>query len=365
MPRVEIVGLTKTYGPIKALDGVDLTVEDREYVSILGPSGCGKTTLIKCIAGIVEPTKGEIYIDGKAVHKLKPEDRDVGYVFQEIALFPHMNVWNNVTYGPRVRGWSADRTRSLAIEMLDMMGLEDRSSAYPIELSGGAGQKTAVARAVSSGSTLLILDEPLGALDAKVRSDLRYRLRELVKDLNLTAIHVTHDQEEAMSISDRVVVMRAGRIVEEGTPMQLYLNPKRIFTANFLGEANFLSGRVLEVREGGAFVEVCGCRLWTRDEKHKPGEDVVVCIRPEFVSIRRATGKCALQGIIGDIMFEGGVVRYEVSISDGVSILSDCAAGLEPADLRRGDMVEIDIASENVLIFPCPPEGLAKEVSLE
>ncbi|MBO3803614.1 MAG: ABC transporter ATP-binding protein [Candidatus Brockarchaeota archaeon] len=364
MPRVEVVGLSKTYGPIKALDDVNLTIEDREYVSILGPSGCGKTTLIKCIAGIIEPTRGEVYIGGRAVRGLMPEDRDVGYVFQEIALFPHMNVWNNVTYGPRVKGWPADRTRSLALEMLDMIGLEDRSNSYPDELSGGAGQKTAVARAVSSGSTLLLLDEPLGALDAKVRADLRYRLRDLVKELNLTAIHVTHDQEEAMSISDRVVVMRAGRIVEEGNPMRLYLRPKNVFTANFLGEANFLQGKVVEVGKEGAVVEVGGCKLRTRDASRKLGEEVVACVRPEFVSIRRPAGKPALRGVIRDVAFKGGVVRYELSIS-GASVFSDCAAGLEPEGLQRGDEVEVEVDCENVLVFQPPPEGLDRAVSLE
>ncbi|TLN09855.1 ATP-binding cassette domain-containing protein, partial [bacterium] len=178
VPKVEIVGLTKAYGPIEALAHVDLTIEDGEYVSIIGPSGCGKTTLIKCIAGIIRPSRGEIRIDGRDVSGLRPEERSVGYVFQEIALFPQMNTWENITYGPRVKGWPEDRAREIGREMLEMIGLQDRSDASPNELSGGAGQKTAVARAVSSGSTLLLLDEPLGALDAKVRTDLRYKVRK-------------------------------------------------------------------------------------------------------------------------------------------------------------------------------------------
>jgi len=365
VPKVEIAGLTKAYGPIEALAHVDLTIGDGEYVSIIGPSGCGKTTLIKCIAGIIEPSRGEIRIDGRDVSGLKPEERGVGYVFQEIALFPQMDVWENVTYGPRVRGWPEDRAREIGREMLEMIGLQDRSDAYPNELSGGAGQKTAVARAVSSGSTLLLLDEPLGALDAKVRTDLRYKVRKLAQDLGLTAIHVTHDQEEAMSISDRVVVMRAGRVVEEGTPAQLYLRPRNTFTANFVGEANFLQGAVAEIDGLGAVVEVGGHRIGTRDTSWKIGDEVVACIRPEFVSIERAAEGSAIRGEILRESFQGSIVRYTISISGGMAISADYAADLEPLGLNIGDRVGVNVRRDNVIVYPASKGGLAREIALE
>jgi len=363
MPQVEIVGLTKTYGQIRALDHVDLTIRDREYVSIIGPSGCGKTTLIKCIAGIIEPTEGEIRIDGRVVNDLKPEERGVGYVFQEIALFPNMNVWDNITYGPRAKGWPAERIRHIGREMLEMIGLQARYNSYPDELSGGASQKTAVSRAVSSGAILLLLDEPLGALDSKVRTDLRYKVRRLVQDLGLTAIHVTHDQEEAMSISDRVVVMRAGKIVEEGSPMQLYSVPRDVFTANFVGEANFLQGAVVEAGEKGAIVEVSGYRVGTGDSSRGVGEEVVLCVRPEFVSIE--SGESALRGVIAEQIFQGSVVRYVISVSEGLTISADYPEGLEPRGLNPGDGVGIVVPPEKVLVYEPPREGLAKAISLE
>jgi ABC-type Fe3+/spermidine/putrescine transport system ATPase subunit len=367
MPRVEIAGLRKEYGPIAALDGVDLRIGDQEYVSIIGPSGCGKTTLIKCIAGIMEPTRGEIYIDGKDVGGLRPEERGVGYVFQDIALFPQMNVWDNVTYGPRVKGWDADRTRGIAREMLGMIGLQGRAGSYPNELSGGAGQKTAVARAVSSGSMLLLLDEPFGALDAKVRMDLRYKVKKLAKDLGLTAIHVTHDQEEAMSISDRVVVMRAGRVVEEGPPMQLYSEPKNAFTANFVGEANFLRGSVAGVSVDGALVDVGGYSISTGNAPSgiQEGMDVVVCVRPEFVSIEKGTNGAGLRGRIKEEVFQGSTVRYRVEIVGNTTISADYVEGLEPTGLDVGEGVGVKVRPENVLLYPLSIGDLAKEISLE
>jgi len=289
----------------------------------------------------------------------------VGYVFQEIALFPQMDAWENITYGPRVKGWPEDRTREIGREMLEMIGLRARSDAYPNELSGGAGQKTAVARAVSSGSTLLLLDEPLGALDAKVRTDLRYKVRRLAQDLGLTAIHVTHDQEEAMSISDRVVVMRAGRVIEEGTPAQLYLRPKNTFTANFVGEANFLRGKVAEIDGLGAIVEVGGRMIGTRATSWEIGDEVVVCIRPEFVSIEREAEGSTLKGVILRESFQGSIVRYLISVSGDLAISADYAADLEPLGLNIGDRVGVNIRRENAIVYPVSGEGLAREISLE
>src|SRR4030042_5902631 len=204
MPDVRIVNLTKKFGEITALENINLLVRDKEYFSLLGPSGCGKTTLLRLIAGVIEPDSCEIFIGDRRVDDVPPEDRDIGFVFQTFALFPHMNVWENVTYGPRVKNFDLKQAETIGDEGLELVKLHERLDAYPNELSGGMMQRIAVARALAAGAKTLLLDEPLGQLDAKVRNDIRYEIRRMAKDLKLTAIHVTHDQSEAMSISDRI-----------------------------------------------------------------------------------------------------------------------------------------------------------------
>jgi len=369
MPEVKAEGLRKGFGKVTALNGVDLTIQDGEYLSIVGPSGCGKTTLIKSIAGVVTPDAGDVYIDGRKVTPLPIEDRGAGYVFQEIALFPHMNVYDNVSYGLMVRGAPPQERMGPVEEMLHMMNLEEHVSLYPRELSGGARQKTAISRALTSGSTLLLLDEPLGALDLKVRTALRYELRRLVKDLRLTAIHVTHDQEEALSISDRIVVMKAGRIVEVGTPEQLYLRPKRIFTAKFLGEANFITGEVMEERGGDVRVSVGGSKLAARakgDEGFNVGDKCVLAIRPEFVFLSpkpRETNSWACDIVTAS--FVGDTMRYELRAENGVTLLVKAPIKSYESGYTAGDKVYATLPDENLLMYRQPEEGLEKALSLE
>ncbi|RJS85630.1 ABC transporter ATP-binding protein [Candidatus Bathyarchaeota archaeon] len=369
MPSVRLVNLTKRYGEIVAVKNINLHVYDGEYVCVIGPSGCGKTTLIKCIAGIIEPTEGEVYIGDRMVNGVPIEKRGIGYVFQEIALFPHMNVYENISYGPTVKGWEVARSERLIEEMIHMMALHERVRDYPDELSGGAQQKTAIARALSSGSTLLLLDEPLGALDAKVRSVLRRELRRMVKDLGLTALHVTHDQEEAMAIADRIVVMKAGRIIEVGTPMELYLHPKRLFTANFVGEANFMVGKILEVTGRGTWLSVNNERIYTssRVSNVLVGEKVVVAIRPEFVVMRRYEGRRSIMwlGKVENKMFMGSSVRYEVKMDNGLMISVKKPFSLEAFQIDVGDRVNLIFPPEYVLLYHYPKEGLEKEISIE
>jgi len=356
--------VTKRFGNIIALKRVNLEVKNKEYLCILGPSGCGKTTLIKCIAGIIEPDEGEIYIGDRIVNGLPMEDRGVGYVFQEIALFPHMSIYDNVSYGPFVKGWKITATRDLIEEMLNMMKLRDRAKDYPSELSGGARQKTAVARALVSGSKLLLLDEPLGSLDAKVRVLLRYELRRLVKDLGLTAIHVTHDQEEAMSIADRIVVMRAGEIVEVGSPLELYMRPKKIFTANFLGEANFFAGEILE-RDDHVKIDVNGAVLYSSNRVDFEGRKVIAAIRPEFIIMRKdGSSKEAWRGVIERKAFLGSLVRFEVSADNGVLVIVKKPSS-EATKFNVGDNVNIILPREYLLLYPYPEEGLEKAISIE
>src|SRR4030066_2436131 len=291
MPEVRVENVTKRFDKnIVAVDNVSVQIKDKEYFALLGPSGCGKTTLLRLIAGLIQPDEGNIYIDGKLVNNVPPEDRGVGFVFQTYALFPHMDVWDNVTYGPRVKAWSTDESNKIGREMLEMVRLYERLKAFPQELSGGMMQRVAVARALSAGSKLLLLDEPLGALDAKIRLELRTEIRKLVQDLGLTAIHVTHDQSEAMAISDRIAVMRKGTVKQVGTPSELYMSPQNIFVANFIGESNFLEGYVAEIDDAEATTELRGgIKVQTATNNVKKGEKVVLAIRPETFTVERGT----------------------------------------------------------------------------
>lgn len=366
MPEVKLVNVTKKYGRIIANDSINLTIWDREYVSVIGPSGCGKTTLIKNIAGIIKPDEGEIFIDGKLVSNIAIEDREVGYVFQNIALFPHMTVWDNMTYGPQVRGLSREKTRPLALEMLEMVKISTRSDAYPHELSGGTQQKTAVARALISKAKLLLLDEPLGALDVKVRAELRYELRRLVKDLKLTALHVTHDQEEAMSISDRVIVMKKGRIIEEGAPMNLYTRPKKLFTANFVGEANFLKGVIIEKSDDTSLVEIRdGLKLIVNNGKEIVGERVVTAFRPEFTMFESKVETNSLSGKVVDVLYSGNIVRVRVMLTNEDVVVVKKAVRFNEKMYNVGEPVNICVAPENILVYSYPEEGLQRELDLE
>lgn len=366
MPEVKLVNITKKYGEIFAVREASLEVSDGEYISMIGPSGCGKTTLLKCIVGLIEPTEGEVYIDNKLVNPLPPESRGIGYVFQEINLFPHMNVLENVTYGLTVKGRPRMRSRAVAQEALDMVKLPIEEKSFPRELSGGARQKAAVARAIVSESKLLLLDEPFGALDTRARTDLSHQIRRLVKDLGLTAIHVTHDQEEAMSVSDRIVVMKAGRIVEVGTPAGLYLSPKQIFTANFLGETNFLEGRVVDTTPEGSVIDVHGTPLHLR----VPSEirkHVVAAIRPEFVDVRTESkgGENTWRGRIEATVFLGSVIRYKVLLGNDVSIAVRYPSSTTSRILEIGESVDVYLPPEHVILFAYPDEGLDEARELE
>ena len=369
MPEIRASGIRKQYGSVVALNGVDLTIHDGEYLSIVGPSGCGKTSLIKSIAGVVHPDAGEIFIDEKNVTPLPIEDRGIGYVFQEIALFPHMNVYDNVSYGLMIRGNSPTERKDPVEEMLHMMNLDDSVTLYPKELSGGAKQKTAISRVLTSGSTLLLLDEPLAALDLKVRTVLRYELRRLVKDLGLTAIHVTHDQEEALSISDRIVVMKAGRIVEVGTPEQLYMKPRELFTAKFLGEANFISGEVMKVENSDLAIKVNNSEILARCNLMPSlgaNEACVLAIRPEFIGIyRKPQEENSIRCEVAEASFVGDSMRYTVKLGNGVTLLVKMPiSGFEPS-LEIGNEAYLSLPIENLLVFRVPEEGMEKALSLE
>ena len=364
MPNVQLEGVSKYFGPIKALEDVNLEIKDGEYISILGPSGCGKTTLINCITGIVEPTHGTILIDGKSVNNLPIERREFAMVFQSIALFPHMTVEQNAAYGPFVKDLPKQSQTEISEEMLRLVDLLEQKQLRPRSLSGGAKQKTAVARALANKQKLLILDEPISALDYKIRVALRYELQKLVKNLGLTALHITHDQEEAMSISDRLVILRAGQIVEIGTPQHLYDHPQTLFSMNFVGESNFLEGMIkhkiaenifrLEFRNH-QYLDLQGVK-----GKYDDGESIVLAFRPENMTIRSQDQKDTLIGEIIRKRFSGGYIRYEVRLLTDDIIIIDSRT-----PLVEKEKLYIQLDPQKARMFAAPEYGLKKVLSLE
>jgi len=361
MPEVVLRNITMRFGKVVAVDEVDLTIADKEYVTILGPSGCGKTTLIRIIAGLLEPTTGEVHIGGRNMKGVPIEDRDIGYVFQNIALFPHFTVEDNVTYGPMVKDVPRQERGRIAKEYLELVRLLDKMKMFPSELCGGEQQKTSLARALATGAKLLLLDEPLSALDARVRVDLRYDLRRIVKRLGLTTVHVTHDQEEAMSVSDRIVVMRAGGVMESGTPEQLYTRPKDVFTANFVGETNLLEGWVkermgqkvvIELRDSSVIeVERCDADL---------GEAVVVSIRPEFVF----PFTDGLLSRIEYLTYLGTYSRVRAR-SQSDDVVEFDVPSIEGKLYHPGQEVYLMINGKAAVVYPRPLEGVSEAVKLE
>ena len=365
MPDIKVVNLTKKYGKIYALDNVSLTIHDQEYFSLLGPSGCGKTTLLRCIAGLIEPDDGEIYIGNRRVDKDPPEDRDVGFVFQTFALFPHMTAWGNVLYGPKVKNYNQKQADTIGHEVLEMVKLNERLDAYPSELSGGMMQRIAVARALAAGAKTLLLDEPLGQLDAKVRNEIRYEIRRMAKDLKLTAIHVTHDQAEAMSISDRIAVMKKGRIVQIGTPQDLYMHPNSLFVAHFIGETNFLEGYITKAN-GSTEVELReGLKVKAVNPGIRERERVVLAIRPETCEMKvgHISVDNALFGKIDKITFEGTLVRYEIRLENGDRLVIN-RPSLTEEWVQIGQEVTITYPLDKAHLFQYPEAGLAEETSV-
>ncbi len=367
MPEVRVVNVTKKFGKIVAVDNVSLQTQNEEYFSLIGPSGCGKTTLLRMIAGLVQPDEGEIYIDDCLVTTVPPEDRGIGFVFQTYALFPHMNVWDNVTYGPRVKALKKKESEKIGREMLEMVRLFERLDAFPSELSGGMMQRVALARALSAGAKLLLLDEPLGALDAKIRFELRYELRRFVKDLELTGIHVTHDQAEAMAISDRIAVMRKGKILQVGTPQELYLDPQHVFVANFIGESNFLEGYAAKIEGNELTIELRGgLDVQSLNKTHKIGEKVVVAVRPEVLAVEKGEkrGKNSILGYIEGFRFEGTNVRYEIRLEN-----EDLVFVVRPALMTEWldveEKVTVSFPAEKSFVFTYPERGLKRELALE
>jgi ABC-type Fe3+/spermidine/putrescine transport system ATPase subunit len=365
MALIRLVNVTKTFGEITALDHITLAIDDGEYVCVLGQTGAGKTTLLRTIAGLLEPDMGEIYLEGRLVNGVPPEKRNAVYMFQQFALFPHMNVWENVSFGPEIKNWDKERIETLTSEILEMVRLGDRRDALPSELSGGMQQRVALARGVASGARILLLDEPLGALDARLRVDLRSQLRRLAKDQGLTVIHVTHDQEEALMVADRIVVLRKGGIEQIGAPLEVYSQPQSLFVMSFVGGANFIEGTVATLDASGSLIEIQGGVNIVVLERGRPvGEKVVVAIRLDQVSVGpvAVAAPNSFSGIVKSATFIGGSMEYAIRLKNDVIIHSRVLLSATFKMYREGEKVTVSFPPEKCYVFRYPRVGLLTEI---
>lgn len=293
----------------KVLDGLSLDIHDKEFVTFLGPSGCGKTTTLRVIAGFVTPKSGNVFFDGKDIANMPPYKRPVNTVFQKYALFPHLNVFENVAFGLRLKKMTEEEIRPKVLEMLEIVGLKGFERRSIHQLSGGQQQRVAIARALANEPKVLLLDEPLSALDLKLRKDMQNELKKIQQAIGITFIFVTHDQEEALSMSDTVVVMDKGEIQQIGSPIDIYNEPKNAFVADFIGESNILDGTMIE----DYLVEVAGQRFKSLDSGFGKMAPVDVVIRPEDIDIV-PTGSAAahINGVVTSVTFKG--VHYEIIV---------------------------------------------------
>lgn len=334
-PIVQIDQIVKKFpGPTRgsevvALDGISLTVARGEFVALLGPSGCGKTTLLRILAGQETATAGRVVIDGQEMTGVPPERRPVNMVFQTHALFPHLNVFENIAFGPRMKGMPAEEIRRRVAQMLALVRLEGFEQRRVTQLSGGQAQRVALARALINQPKVLLLDEPLASLDLKLRKAMQLELKAIHRALGTTFIYVTHDQEEAITMADRIVIMDHGRIVQDGTPFEIYHRPSSVFASQFIGESNVLPATVAEQRDDAIVVDVGGVHVHAvAGPAVKPGQAVWVSIRPEQISLQPADAVDARErvnrfaGEIVDVIFLGPLVRYEVTLPTGVRLMA-------------------------------------------
>ena len=351
MAYLTLTNISKRFGETVVVEDFNLDIDKGEFVSFLGPSGCGKTTTLRMVAGFEIPTSGQVILGGKEITNQPPNQRNVGMIFQAYALFPNMTVAQNIGFGLKIRKESSDAIKKRVEEMITLIRLEEHVNKYPYQLSGGQQQRVALARALATHPDVLLLDEPLSALDAKIRIQLRAEIRAIQKRLGITAIFVTHDQEEALSISDRVVVMYGGRVEQVGTPFEIYNFPQTQFVANFVGSLNTATAVVKDPEKG--LIDLDGVELVSSEKMEglKKGDRVTIAIRPERFSFA-ADGKKAnvLDCRIENITFLGSVVRIRVLIGDtkfNMDTFNNPFLELP----KIGDMDQVTCSKEAVLIL--------------
>ncbi len=357
--NIQLMDLVKRFGILEAVSHVSLEIHDGELFTLLGPSGCGKTTVLRLVGGFHKPDHGEIYFDGKAVTSVPPYERNIGMVFQNYALWPHMTISDNIAYGLKLKKFSkaeiADKV-SHALKLVNLMGLEKR---YPGQLSGGQQQRVALARALVLNPDVLLLDEPLSNLDAKIRIQVRAEIRKLQKELAITTIYVTHDQEEALTLSDRIAVINLGKLQQIGAPRDLYEKPENPFVADFIGINNLIPGNVQEINTTEKWVRVqtkVGSLLCTSDEQHKPGDRCMISIRPETALIGQSEdtqkGFNCIAGTVSFASYIGNTIRYDVEINSEIIFKVDIQNpwGYQPFSI--GEKVYVNFPVKTTLGIP-------------
>ncbi|MDT4947763.1 MAG: spermidine/putrescine transport system ATP-binding protein [Pseudonocardiales bacterium] len=331
VPAIELVKIAKTFssrrGIVTAVDAIDLVIGEGEFFSLLGPSGCGKTTTLRMIGGFEEPTEGQILLYGDDVVGVPPNHRDVNMVFQSYALFPHMSVFENVAFGLRRKAVSKAETKARVGDMLDLVQLDGKSDRRPRELSGGQQQRVALARALVNRPRALLLDEPLAALDLKLRQAMQLELKRIQREVGITFVFVTHDQNEALTMSDRLVVMNAGRIEQLGSPREVYEHPRTRFVAGFIGTSNLITGRVRAMDGNTALLEAAADECLVVPEAASAGagvgRDLDVTVRPEKIVIsedRPGSGRCAIRGRVAEVVYLGTSTQYAVATAGGTEL---------------------------------------------
>ena len=355
--EVRVSSLAKRYshpvkGEVYAARDVSLTVQPGEFLTLLGPSGCGKTTTLRMIAGFEKPDGGSIFFGDQEVTGLSSNRRNIGFVFQNYALFPHLTVFENIAYGLQVRGMTGSEIRREVEEVLDLVGLAGFERQFPAQMSGGEQQRVAVARAIVIKPQVLLFDEPLSNLDAKLRVQMRVEIHELQRRLSITTIYVTHDQEEAMAVSDRICVMNQGRLVQDGSSEDLYYRPANAFVAQFIGRVNMVRARVLEAKETEITVEALGTKLTLGrgGVKAEAGGDLTLVLRPESVELERAAGSGRVRGKILSRTFLGEKLEYLIQCGEArLQVLGmDRGRGSSP---REGEEVSLKFHEATIAVL--------------
>ncbi len=351
MASLELQGLTKKYGDFTAVDHIDLAVKDGEMVALLGGSGCGKTTILNMIAGFTDQYEGSILVDGKDMKHIPAYKRNMGVFFQNYALFPHMNTFDNIAFGLKMqkldRELIAEKVRRI-VQLVKLTGMEKR---FPCELSGGQQQRVALARALVTEPTLLLLDEPLSNLDAKLRVEMQVEIKRIHRELGLTTIIVTHDQEEAVSLADRVIVMNAGRIMQVGKPKEVFDRPANLFVGDFMGFSNFIAGKVRQVA-GDRVSVICSDRELTLDGAEgagvAAGDSVTLSIRPENIVPAEQGSQNALTGTVRNVTYKGTVTRLEIDAIFAETVFVNIH---DSEDYEIGDAITVAFPSQKLLIY--------------
>ena len=350
--KVVLKGISKIFGKLRAVDGVSLEIEDGDFFTLLGPSGCGKTTLLRVIAGFYPPDEGEVYFGERLMNDVPPHRRETGMVFQNYALFPHLNVRENIAYGLRVRkvpDGEMDARIGDVIRSVRLDGLEKR---FPGQLSGGQQQRVALARALVISPQILLMDEPLSNLDAKLRVAMREEIRRIQKDLRITTIYVTHDQEEAMAVSDRIAILNLGKLEQLGAPDEIYFNPCSRFAAEFMGGSNILELTALGYDEASSRLRAeSGGEPLTLCIPRPAGERICLSVRPEWVRIVEDGGDDTIEGTVESTTFLGALVRYRVRALGGQSLMIE-VHNPRSRDIRReGDPIRFRFDAERLVML--------------